>query len=291
MIKILDFLVCPVCKRTLGISGDYLLCSRCGSKYEIKKGIPVMVNFENLPSHFKKQIEFFSHEEITQSFDYSLEAWQKSYVERFLNHFNPEKDSIIMDCGTGSGHMAVELAKRGHIVIASDLTFRSLVRLKNIKSEHNLESLHLICCNAEELPIKDNSVDYFISNAVLEHLPNEKNAIEEINRVSKKGTGALITVPLKLKYVSPILIPLNYFHDKRIGHLRRYSEKDMKMKFDFWQIEKIKYTGHFKKVLKAAVNIFYNLFDTDKIEIEDKNSESQRKGASNLIAFLRKVEN
>jgi len=66
------------------------------------------------------------------------------------------------------------------------------------------------------LPLKNNVVDYFISNAVLEHLPKESQAIEEINRITKTNSGLMMCVPLSYKYLNPLLVLINYVHDKRI---------------------------------------------------------------------------
>ena len=45
--KMLDVLVCPVCKTELKYLADvkeYLVCRNCGKKYSIDNGIPVMLD-------------------------------------------------------------------------------------------------------------------------------------------------------------------------------------------------------------------------------------------------------
>ncbi len=41
--ELLDILVCPVCKEKVEEVEGGLLCGRCGRKYPVKDGIPVML--------------------------------------------------------------------------------------------------------------------------------------------------------------------------------------------------------------------------------------------------------
>ena len=218
-----------------------------------------------------------------------MEAWKKSYIRRFDENFSITKDDIFVDIGTGSGYMAIEMAKRGLQVVACDLTLASLLKLKEIiKDDYIKNNLFLICCTADTLPLKRNIEDYLVSNAVLEHIPKEQDAIKEINRVCKKKSGLMITVPLLYKILNPILIPLNIIHDKKIGHLRRYDKRILKKNFSGWEIRKVYYTGHFLKVIKTISNLLFNIFDKDKIEKEDQDRENIEKGASNICVIMKR---
>ena len=130
----------------------------------------------------------------------------------------------MVDCGSGSGYMCVELAIRGAIVITCDLTLKSLIRVKRTVEVLNIGNrVALVCCSAEELPLKTGIADVFILNAVLEHLPKEGQTIDEISRVSKCHSTLLVTVPILYRYHNSILVPINAIHDRKIGHLRRHS--------------------------------------------------------------------
>lgn len=288
MINYLASICCPICKTNLFGEESVFLCSECKKEYEIKNGIPVLVDLKKLPEHLVKQIEYFKNETIIANDQFGLDEWQKSYLERFNNNFPDVQGKTILDCGAGSGYMSIELAKKGARVVACDLTLKGLVRLQKISNDLGLD-IGLICCSAEDLPFKDNSFDYFISNAVLEHLPREKDAIREINRVCKKGAGLMVAVPLSYWFLNPFLLPVNYVHDKRIGHLRRYDKKILEDKFGGWDWLNIYYTGHTKKVTKTLINMVVNVFDNLKIEKDDMKKEGVRKWASNIICFMRKI--
>ena len=51
--------------------------------------------------------------------------------------------------------------------------------------------------NVENIPYEDNSIDYIIINHVLEHVHQDKKAMNEIYRVLKKGGVAFISVPIE----------------------------------------------------------------------------------------------
>lgn len=41
--ELLDILACPLCKTPVELVGDRLVCTKCGRKYPIRDGIPVML--------------------------------------------------------------------------------------------------------------------------------------------------------------------------------------------------------------------------------------------------------
>ncbi len=287
--NLLDLICCPVCKSDLSyIPGPRLLCQGCDKSYEVNSGIPILIDLENVPKHLIGQIKYFENEQIIEKEDYKLYPWQEAYTERFEENFSNVDEKIIVDCGSGSGYMAIESARRGATVIACDLTLKGLHRLQAIAKQLNLQhKMHFVCCSAEELPFKSNIVDFFISNAVLEHLPNEKEAINEISRVCKKHAGCMVAVPVLYRNLNPTLLAVNYIHDKRIGHLRRYSAESVGNKFKGWSIKKAYYTGHTLKVYKTIINHFvYPFFDEVAIEKKDRAVGHKKTGASNIICIL-----
>lgn len=41
--KLLEILACPVCKEPVTQEGDKIVCSKCGRKYPIRNGVPIML--------------------------------------------------------------------------------------------------------------------------------------------------------------------------------------------------------------------------------------------------------
>jgi uncharacterized protein YbaR (Trm112 family) len=47
--KLLEILACPACKTPVVQEGDRLRCTRCGRRYPVRDGIPVMLVEEAEP--------------------------------------------------------------------------------------------------------------------------------------------------------------------------------------------------------------------------------------------------
>jgi ubiquinone/menaquinone biosynthesis C-methylase UbiE len=285
---IFSYIVDPYTKSNIKIKDKNVLSSE-SHKYELNRGIPVLIDENKINEHLRNQIKYFE-DEMTDTFhEYQIEEWQKNYVNLFLDNFPDVKGKLILDCGSGSGYLSIELAKRGALVISCDLTLMNLVKLKDTAKKMGIEdNISFVCCSAEELPFKDNIFDYFISNAVIEHLPREIDAIREIDRVTKKDGGIMVTVPLSYKYLNPLFLPLNYVHDQRIGHLRRYNELILVKKFNNFKLKQTYYTGHTTKVLKVLFNILTRkeTFNNGIIEKEDRKKINKKWFASNIICFF-----
>jgi len=52
--ELLEILACPLCKTSVKLEGDRIVCSQCGRRYPIRDGIPVMlINEAELPEEKK----------------------------------------------------------------------------------------------------------------------------------------------------------------------------------------------------------------------------------------------
>lgn len=288
--NLLDFVCCPKCEGSFEKTSSFLVCRDCKKQYEIVEGVPNLVDLESLDEHNRRQISYFGKGTEAKA-RYSLQAWQRSYLRRFDESISVSRGEVVVDVGTGSGYMAIDLAKRENTVLACDLNLKGLIRLKKISKDLNLTSnLFLFACSAEKLPIRSDVADVFILNAVLEHLPQEKMAIKEVGRICKKEACGFVTLPIKLRYVWPFFWPMGIIHDKKIGHLRRYGLGGVEMKFERigFEIERCFYTGHFIKTLGVLVQLLLRTDRWDELlEQADRRGENRAYGANNLIVVLR----
>lgn len=238
-------------------------------------------------NHYKKQRKYFD-KEFSLRKTYLLEPWQESYIDRIKKSMLGKafKEKKLLDIATGSGYIAIEMAKLGLQVTACDLSSQAIKNLEKYKRQFNLKNLKLIVCKAEELPFKNQTFDYITANAILEHIPEEQRAIDEWKRVLKKKGKMFIAVPLKLRYIWPFLWLPNMIHDKRIGHLRRYDLPTLKKKFNLI-IKKYFYTGHLIKVYPIIVSKLVKISTLDIFaEKIDRQQEHLRYGANNILVIF-----
>jgi len=85
-----------------------------------------------------------------------------------------------------------------------------------------------------------------------------------------------------------LFLALNYFYDKQIGHLRRYTKEMLVNRFVGWKLLDVNYTGHTSKVIKTFINMVVRVFDEMKIEEEDEKYVKRKLFASNISVIFRK---
>lgn len=92
---------------------------------------------------------------------------------------------------------------------------------------------HVRNLDLTELPFEANHFDLLISNHVLEHIPNDLDAMKEIYRVLKSGGQAILQVPFSLnsdKTIEDSSIDTNEGREKFFGqydHVRIYGKDYM----------------------------------------------------------------
>jgi len=238
---------------------------------------------------YKKQRKYFDKEFLLRK-NYILEPWQESYINRIKNYMLDKdyKGKTLLDIATGTGYIAVEMARLGLRVTACDLSPQAIKNLEKYKRKFKLKNLKLEVCKAEDLPYKSESFDYITANAILEHITEEQIAINEWKRVLKKKGKLFVAVPLRFRYIWPFLWIPNFIHDTNIGHLRRYDLQVLKNKFNL-KTKKYFYTGHLIKVISVILSKIFKIKSLSLLfEILDRKKENVLYGANNIIVIFQK---
>ncbi|MFH1896442.1 MAG: glycosyltransferase [bacterium] len=189
--------------------------------------------FKKVTLQTQKQAQLFD-KEFSNYKKYHPENWQKSYFNRINRHLSFGKGKRYLDIGCGGmAYMPIEAAKRGADSFGLDISKVAIEKARTFaKSEGVEKSANFVNGGAEKLPFKDNAFNAISSIAVLEHLTYDQKAVSEMARVCQKGGKVFVAVPNA--YINmPLYTWLAYFiHDRRIGHLRHYSAKDLTALFE-----------------------------------------------------------
>lgn len=117
-----------------------------------------------------------------------------SMVETFLLPLGPRlvdacgigEGDRVLDIAAGTGNAAIEAAKRGANVVASDLT-PELFEAGRARAEAAGVELEWAEADAENLPFEDESFDVVISSIGVMFAPHHQEAADELVRVCRPG--------------------------------------------------------------------------------------------------------
>ncbi|MCA9512582.1 MAG: metalloregulator ArsR/SmtB family transcription factor [Myxococcota bacterium] len=99
----------------------------------------------------------------------------------------------VADIGTGTGVLALELARLGLDVVGVDRSRRMLDTARAKIEAEGLARVELREGDASRLPIEDASVDAALAHMVLQYLPQPAEAVREMARIVRAG-GVVVIV-------------------------------------------------------------------------------------------------
>jgi ubiquinone/menaquinone biosynthesis C-methylase UbiE len=106
------------------------------------------------------------------------------------------KSGRVLDIGTGSGRLAIELAKvrGGHFdIIALDISENMIRRARENARQYGVEDkITFLVATAEALPFADSSFDLIISYASLHHWFKPVTVFDEVKRATRENGLAII---------------------------------------------------------------------------------------------------
>ncbi len=193
----------PQTKKPLLKKGNYLVSEN--NKFKIYDGIPNFIN----SIHNKKQNQVsksFGYKWTNSNFgqnDREFETKLKGPILGFMGILEKDlsflKNKTILDIGVGSGSTArlwANQAKEFHGIDISTAVYKAPNAIKNYCNNPILAQADL-----NNLPYKNESFEVIVSNGVLHHTPNTKNALKNIVKKLKSEGHCLFYV---YKKKSPI---------------------------------------------------------------------------------------
>lgn len=142
----------------------------------------------------------------------------------------------LLDLGCGAGRHAFEAARRGAEVVALDSDHSELRQVTAIAAAmtdagelQTPASITAAAGDATAMPAGDNSFDIVIAAEVLEHIPGDQRALQEVARVLRPGGIAAITVPAWLPERVCWALSDDY-HNVPGGHVRIFTRRELETK-------------------------------------------------------------
>jgi SAM-dependent methyltransferase len=142
----------------------------------------------------------------------------------------------VIDVGCGAGRHSFEAYRRGADVVAFDQNaaeladvdtmLRAMADSGEVPTTAHAEA---VVGNALALPYPDGTFDCVIASEILEHVPADNEAIDELIRVLKVGGKLAVTVPRWLPERLCWLLSDDY-HSNEGGHIRIYRADQLRAK-------------------------------------------------------------
>jgi len=206
---------------------------------------------------------------------YVWRAGQQRRLEMIIHAAGERIRGNILENGCGVGMYVEHIAPFGGTVIGLEYDFERA-------AEAGINSPHILNAAGESLPLPSATFDLILSHEVIEHVQNDRSAIQEMVRVLKPGGRAVSFCPnrgypfethgiyWKGKYYFGNKLFVNYLprslRDKLAPHVRVYSTNDMRKLFEGLPVKLIEQTvvfgaydniiarfGSLGKVLRAVL--------------------------------------
>jgi len=142
----------------------------------------------------------------------------------------------VLDLGCGGGRHAYEAYRRGAHVVAFDLDPAELGPVTGMFGAMRAAGeagdgagAAAVSGDATAMPFGDGTFDRVIAAEVLEHVPDDQRAIDELARVLRPGGLAAVTVPAWLPERICWALSREY-HQVPGGHVRIYTRVELEAK-------------------------------------------------------------
>lgn len=178
-----------------------------------------------------------------QTFDYQLEQLES----RSDDHYAQAKFEILIDwlrdspplrilnAGCGLGELSLMLARLGHTVVGIDLEPDFVTLARRGAGARGLTSCQFELCALENFH-SDEPFDVVAATDVLEHIEDDRAAMAHLATLVKPGGKIFIAVPAGQWLFG--------FHDRALGHYRRYSARSLRqLASPYCSVDTVRYFG------------------------------------------------
>jgi SAM-dependent methyltransferase len=127
---------------------------------------------------------------------YIWRAGQQRRYEMILGGAAGRQQGVVLDCGCGVGQFLKRLAESASLALGLEY------EPDHARAARGLD-LKIVRAAAENLPYPENALDLVLSHEVLEHVDDDRRALEEISRVLRRANPQAGTEPGRLLLFVP----------------------------------------------------------------------------------------
>ena len=192
---------CPVCRSTpLTVQGD-LSCNACGQIFPVEGGVPLLV--PDLSGHEEamaqaRQVnpEWYREEQQQEAvcpWRHHLKKrrlYVSTRIRQALQQRGRERAARLLDLGCGDGTNLTWLNEFAESLYGSDYNALRLARARA-----RMPNARLFMGNILDYPVVDDFFDVVLFNHVIEHIPDDRAALETAYRILAPGGLLVLGTP------------------------------------------------------------------------------------------------
>lgn len=194
--ELVNLLACPNCHNNMFEEEGMLKCFRCGKKYEIRNGIPLLYP-DNLDiAHLREEenlARMMKRPRLNKKEQFILSQWDNSKQEFWemvkSNVEAPPKSLINLGCGYDACFSQFE--SNGYTFVNFDIVYDML---NTLKTDHGAK--FCVAGDIRWLPFKNQTFDYLVSIDVIHHHSNNvPSLLKSFRNLLKPGGSIFLEDP------------------------------------------------------------------------------------------------
>jgi len=224
------------------------------------------INLNDLSDHQRFYDEHlnFSGRRLTE---YNISPGIKCKFDTILKRIGAKKFNIALDVGC-SGNSLIHFIPNIEQRVFLDIAHPPMIQYSQFKKYHPSNG------TITNMPFKNEIFDLITALDVLEHIPDDDLAANEIVRILKPKGILLVTVPHRMKYYTN--------QDALVGHYRRYEYEQIKNIFKTKGLRELVSFGVYGQIMKIA---FIQETNPKKTE-ESLNNLRRRYTSDNIFRII-----
>lgn len=138
------------------------------------------------------------------------------HLARYQSVLSSVKGKTVVDIASGAGYGTNLIAKHAKLVTGIDYSIEAIEYSKKLYKAKNLK---FVQGDAQNIPIKDSSIDVVVSLETIEHIHDPEKFVKEVKRILKPSGQFIVSTPNDDEYIEDNEFHLHEFQLKELKKL------------------------------------------------------------------------
>lgn len=124
-------------------------------------------------------------------YDLRYEQEQTAKYDAALRSLEKRDLRLVLDVGCGTGLLFDHIKNKAEATIGLDISKKTLLKARGRVAA--LPNVHVICADADFMPLKEHTFDHVFAVTLIQNSPNPAQTLNEISQVSKDDAVIVVT--------------------------------------------------------------------------------------------------